>query len=89
MAGSAGRTTVPATHVRDDRPFGGSAAPAAVFYYSPTREGKYAEQQLAAYTGICQADAYSGFNGLFAEGRQPGPIIEAACWAPRSSSAVR
>ncbi len=77
------------THVRDDRPFGGSAAPAAVFYYSPTREGKYAEQQLAAYTGICQADAYSGFNGLFAEGRQPGPIIEAACWAPRSSSAVR
>jgi len=69
------------THVRDDRPFGGKAAPAAVFYYSPTREGKYAEQQLAAYSGICQADAYSGFNGLFAEGRQPGPIIEAACWA--------
>jgi transposase len=68
-------------HVRDDRPFGGQAAPAAVFYYSPTREGKYAEQQLAAYTGICQADAYSGFNGLFAAGRQPGPVIEAACWA--------
>jgi transposase len=52
-----------------------------VFYYSPTREGKYAEQQLAAYTGICQADAYSGFNGLFEAGREPGPIIEAACWA--------
>jgi len=69
------------THVRDDRPFGGKAAPAAVFYYSPTREGKYAEQQLAAYTGICQADAYAGFNGLFTAGRQPGPIIEAACWA--------
>ena len=69
------------THVRDDRPFGGQAAPAAVFYYSPSREGKYAEQQLAAYTGICQADAYSGFNGLFAVGRQPGPITEAACWA--------
>ena len=32
-----------------------------------------------------QADAYSGFNGLFVEGRQidgkPGPIIEAACWS--------
>ena len=69
------------THVRDDRPFGGEAAPAAVFYYSATREGKYAEKQLAAYAGICQADAYSGFNGLFAAGRQPGPIIEAACWA--------
>lgn len=69
------------THVRDDRPFGGKAAPSAVFYYSPTREGKYAEQQLATYTGIGQADAYSGFNGLFAEGREPGPILEAACWA--------
>ena len=73
------------THVRDDRPFGGKAAPAAVFYYSATREGEHAERQLAAYTGIVQADAYSGFNGLFVEGRQidgkPGPIIEAACWA--------
>jgi transposase len=69
------------THVRDDRPFGGSAAPVAVYYYSPTREGEHAERQLATYTGIVQADAYSGFNGLFVEGRQPGPIMEAACWA--------
>jgi len=73
------------THVRDDRPFGGKAAPAAVFYYSPTREGEHTERQLARYTGICQADAYSGFNGLFVEGRQvdgkSGPIVEAACWA--------
>ncbi len=68
-------------HVRDDRPFAGKAAPAALFYYSPTREGKYAEQQLATYTGICQADAYSGFNRLFEESREPGPIIEAVCWA--------
>lgn len=73
------------THVRDDRPFGGSAAPAAVYYYSTTREGEHAERQLATYTGIAQADAYSGFNGLFVEGRQidgkPAPIVEAACWA--------
>jgi transposase len=69
------------THVRDDRPFGGSAAPAAVYYYSATREGEHAERQLATFTGIVQADAYSGFNGLFVEARQPGPIVEAACWA--------
>jgi transposase len=68
-------------HVRDDRPFGGAPAPAAVFYYSATHEGEHAERQLATYTGIVQADAYSGFNGLFVEGRQPGPIVEAACWA--------
>jgi len=28
-----------------------------------------------------QADAYAGFNRLYAPGRAPGPIIEAACWA--------
>ena len=68
-------------HVRDDRPFGGGATPVAIYYYSPTREGCHVERQLAGYTGIVQADAYSGFNGLFVEGRQPGPIVEAACWA--------
>jgi transposase len=31
-------------HVRDDKPFGGTAAPAAVFYYSATREGAHAER---------------------------------------------
>jgi transposase len=69
------------SHVRDDRPFGGKAAPAAVFYYSPTREGEHPQQQLAHYTGIMQVDAYSGYNALYVDGRQPGPIIEAACWA--------
>ena len=28
-----------------------------------------------------QADAYSGYNRLYAAGREPGIIIEAACWA--------
>ena len=28
-----------------------------------------------------QADAYAGFNRLYAVGHKPGPIIEAACWA--------
>jgi transposase len=69
------------TYVRDDRPSGGMAAPAAVFHYSPDRAGKHPEKHLAAYTGICQADAYSGYNGLYAGGRKPGPIVEAACWA--------
>jgi transposase len=68
-------------HVRDDRPFGGEAAPAVVLYYSPTREGQHPQRQLARYTGICQVDAYSGYNALWVAGRQPGRIIEAACWA--------
>jgi transposase len=69
------------TYVRDDRPFGGTAAPAALYHYSPNRDGVHPETHLAHYTGLLQADAYGGFNGLYVSGRTPGPIIEAACWA--------
>jgi len=69
------------TYVRDDRPFGGQAPPAAVFFYSPDRTGVHPEQHLAGYSGILQADAYSGFNALYAPDRKGGPITEAGCWA--------
>jgi len=69
------------TYVRDDRPFGGPDPPAAVFFYSPDRSGKHPEEHLASYAGLMQADAYSGFNRLYKALRQPGPIIEASCWA--------
>ena len=69
------------TYVRDDRPFGGEAPPAAVFFYSPDRAGIHPEQHLAGYCGILQADAYAGFNKLYAPDRKPGPITEAGCWA--------
>ena len=69
------------TYVRDDRPFGGCDPPAAIFFYSPDRGGKHPEQHLAGYTGLMQADAYAGFNRLYGAGRNPGPTIEAACWA--------
>jgi len=69
------------TYVRDDRPFAGRAPPAAVFFYSPDREGAHPARHLAGYTGILQADAYGGFNALYAPERKPGPITEAPCWA--------
>jgi transposase len=69
------------TYVRDDRPFAGKAAPAAVYFYSPDRGGEHPERHLADYQGILQADAYAGFNTLYDSRRQPGPIIEAPCWA--------
>jgi transposase len=68
-------------YVRDDAPFGGPAPPAAVYYYSPDRGKEHPERHLAGYSGIKQADAYAGFNGLYVPARKPGPIIEAACWA--------
>src|SRR5580693_3672876 len=69
------------TYVRDDRPFGGKDPPAATFYYSRNRAGDHPREHLAGYTGIMQADAFSGFNGLYDAKRKPAPIIEAACWS--------
>ena len=67
-------------YVRDDKPFGGPAPPAAAFYYSRDRAGEHPQAHLASYTGIFQADAYSGYGKLYEPGRLPGPIFEAACW---------
>ena len=67
--------------MRDDRPFGGPAAPAAALFYSPDRGGQHPEQHLAGYVGLMQANAYAGFNRLYEATRKPGPIVEAACWA--------
>ncbi len=69
------------TVVRDDRPFGASDPPAAAYFYSPDRNGEHAESFLAAFKGIMQADAYSGFGRLYDPARKAGLIAEAACWA--------
>jgi transposase len=68
------------TYVRDDRPFGGADPPAAMFYYSRDRKGEHPQAHLAGYSGILQADAFGGYGKLYEAGRQPGPILEAACW---------
>ena len=68
-------------YVRDDRPFGGSAPAAAMFYYSRDRGGEHPQGHLAKYCGLFQADAYGGYNKLYEPDRKPGPILEAACWA--------
>jgi transposase len=52
-----------------------------VFFYSRDRGGEHPGQHLAGFAGLMQADAYAGFNRLYAAGRTPPPIIEAACWA--------
>ena len=63
-------------YVRDDRR-SGSAEPAAVWFdFSSDRKGIHPQTRLAAFHGIVQADAYSGFDQLYASGE----IHEAACW---------
>jgi transposase len=68
------------TYVRDDRPFGGPAPPAAMFYYSRDRAGEHPRAHLASYVGLFQADAYGGYGKVYEPDRKPGPILEAACW---------
>jgi transposase len=65
------------TYVRDDRPAGQVIPPAVWFAYTPDRSGKHPNQHLAKFKGTLQADAYAGFNPLYANGR----VQEAACWA--------
>src|SRR3954469_18372909 len=55
-----------------------SAAPCRPRRCSITRAT--APAHLANYTGIFQADAYGGYNKLYELDRNPGPILEAACW---------
>ena len=69
------------TYVRDDRPFGSRAPPAALFYASRDRAGEHPERHLCGFSGILQADAYSGYNGLYEPSRPPGAITPAFCWA--------
>jgi transposase len=69
------------TYVFDDRPFGGSAPPVALFYYSRDRRGEHPQRHLADWSGILQADAYSGYAELYAPGRKRGVVLEAGCWS--------
>ena len=59
------------------RSSGDTQAAAVWFRYSPDRKGIHPQTHLQHYAGILQADAYAGYNALYASGR----ILEAACWA--------
>jgi transposase len=65
------------TYVRDGRPCGDTAPPAAWFAFSSDRRGEHPQGHLKNFRGTLQADAYAGFHSLYEGGR----MIEAACWA--------
>ncbi len=64
-------------YTRDDRPSGDTAAPAVWYRYSPDRKGIHPQTHLKDYAGILQADAFAGYDKVYASGR----VIEAGCWA--------
>jgi len=69
------------TYVRDDRPFGGCAPPAALYYASRDRRQEHPARHLQGFSGILQADAYGGYNTLYDPTRAAGAITSALCWA--------
>ena len=69
------------TYVRDDRPWGGSAPPTALFKFSRDRQMIHPNKHLAGWQGVLQADAYSGYNDLYLADRHPGPVRSALCWS--------
>ncbi|PYE84185.1 transposase IS66-like protein [Phyllobacterium leguminum] len=68
-------------YVRDDRPFAGTAPPAALFHFSADRQMVHPNMHLSGWKGILQADAYGGYNDLYRTDRSPGPVASALCWS--------
>jgi transposase len=66
-------------YVRDDRNSGDTSPPAVAFRYSPDRKAIYPNKHLESFSGVLQADAYAGYNGLY--NRSVDPVLEAACFA--------
>jgi transposase len=72
------------TAVRDERPYGSTAPPAAFYLYSPDRKAEHAHALLKHCRGHLHADGYAGFGGLYeadAKTGAPAPLTEVACWA--------
>jgi transposase len=64
-------------YVRDDRNAGSTMSPAVWFAYSPNRQGQHPQSHLAGFSGVLQADAFPGYDKIFADGQ----VREAACMA--------
>lgn len=61
----------------DDRASGAAAPPLAWYRFTSDRSGAHPQREFAGFTGFLQADAYAGYDGLYAGNR----VTEVACWA--------
>ena len=64
-------------YARDQRPWGGSSAPAAIFVFAPDRKSERPAAHLEQFSGVLHVDGYAGFERLQARGN----VVLAACWA--------
>ena len=56
---------------------GDAGHPGLVYFYSPNQEGQWPQLFLKGYKGFLQADAYTGYDALFAT----RSVVEVGCWA--------
>jgi transposase len=64
-------------YARDQRPWDGSAPPAAIFVFAPDRKGERPASHLENFSGVLHVDGYAGFERLAGRGN----VILAACWS--------
>jgi transposase len=64
-------------YARDDRPWGGSDAPAVAYVYAPDRTALQPITHLSGFKGILQVDGYAGYRAL----AKKGEVALAFCWA--------
>jgi transposase len=69
--------------VRDERPWAGTAPPAAFYCYTPDRKGERAEALLGQCRGFLHADGYAGFQSLYTPDPMTGiaRLTEIGCWS--------
>jgi transposase len=51
-------------YARDDRAWGGTAAPAVVYMYATGRGSEHPVDHLGTFTGVLQVDGYAGYNEI-------------------------
>jgi len=64
-------------YARDDRPWGGTDAPAVAYVYAPDRKAERPLAHLAGFTGVLQVDGYAGYRVL----AERHGVKLAFCWA--------
>ena len=64
-------------YARDDRPFGGTDPPIAVYVYAQNRRAEQPLAHLAGFAGVVQVDGYAGYRAL----ARKNSVQLAFCWS--------
>ena len=66
-------------YARDDRPFGGTDPPIAVYVYAQNRKAEQPLAHLAGFAGVVQVDGYAGYRALARKKQRATRLLLVAC----------